>query len=62
MSENLSVEEIAAQFLERRDAGETLDTEEFIAAYPEYADELRDLLGLMAISSTERFSLMGGTP
>ncbi|MBO4303830.1 MAG: protein kinase, partial [Lentisphaeria bacterium] len=48
MSENLSVEEIAAQFLERRDAGETLDTEEFIAAYPEYADELRDLLGLMA--------------
>ena len=47
MSENLSVEEIAAQFLERRDAGETLDTEEFIAAYPEHADELRDLLELM---------------
>ena len=47
MSEKLSVEEIAAQFLERREAGEKLDTEEFIAAYPEYADELRDLLGLM---------------
>ena len=47
MSENLSVEKIAAEFLERRDAGEVLDTEKFIAAYPEYADELRDLLGLM---------------
>ena len=47
MSEKLSVEEIAAQFLERREAGEKLDTEEFIAAYPEHADELRDLLGLM---------------
>ena len=47
MSENLSVEKIAAECLERRDAGEVLDTEKFIAAYPEYADELRDLLGLM---------------
>ena len=44
---NLSVEEIAAQFMERREAGESPDIESFIAEYPEHADELRGLLGLM---------------
>lgn len=47
MSGKLSLEEIAAQFLERREAGETPGIEEFAAEYPEYADELRELLGLM---------------
>ena len=48
MSGKLSLEEIAAQFLERREAGETLGIGDFAAEYPEYADELRQLLELMA--------------
>ena len=48
MSGKLSLEEIAAQFLERREAGEALAIEDFAAEYPEYADELRQLLELMA--------------
>ena len=48
MSGKLSLEEIAAQFLERREAGETLAIEDFAAEYPEYADELRQLLELIA--------------
>ena len=47
MSGKLSLEEIAAQFLERREAGETLGIGDFAAEYPEYADELRKLLELM---------------
>ena len=47
MSEELSLEEIAAQFVERREAGEALTAEDFVAEHPEYADELRDLLALM---------------
>jgi serine/threonine protein kinase len=47
MSENLTPEELAARFLERREAGEELTEEEFIAEYPEHAGELRDLLELM---------------
>ena len=47
MSQEFSLEEIAAQFLERREAGEQLEIEDFAAEYPEYADELRGLLELM---------------
>jgi len=47
MSENLSLEEIASSFLERREAGEDLSVEEFISGYPEHAEELRGLLSLM---------------
>ncbi|MBQ7206362.1 MAG: protein kinase [Lentisphaeria bacterium] len=47
MSEDLSLEEIASSFLERREAGEALDVETFVAGYPEHAEELRGLLSLM---------------
>ena len=47
MSDGHSVEEIAAEFLERRQAGEDLKTEAFLAEHPDHADELRDLLALM---------------
>ena len=47
MSNGHSVEEIASEFLERRQAGEDLKTEDFLAEHPEHADELRGLLDLM---------------
>ncbi len=47
MSNEHSVEVLAAEFLERRQAGEDLKTEDFLAEHPEHADELRDLLALM---------------
>ena len=47
MNDGHSAEEIAAEFLERRQAGEDLKTEDFLAEHPEYADELRELLPLM---------------
>ena len=47
MSDSHSVEEIASEFLERRQAGEDLKTEDFLAEHPEHAEELRDLLDLM---------------
>ena len=47
MSEELSAEELAAQFAERREAGEDLSVEDFVAAHPEHAEELRGLLELM---------------
>ena len=47
MSDEHSIEEIAAEFLERRQAGEDLKTEDFLAEHPEHADELRELLILM---------------
>ena len=47
MSDGHSVEEIAAEFLERRQAGEDLHTEAFLAEHPEHAEELRGLLALM---------------
>ena len=46
MSEKL-VEEIAAEFMERRQAGEAPDVEAFLAEHPEHAGELRGLLELM---------------
>ena len=47
MSDAPSLEEIAAEFLERREAGEPLTSEAFLAEHPEHADELRGLLELM---------------
>ena len=47
MSDEISLEEIAAEFLERREAGEPLTPEAFLAEHPEHADELRGLLELM---------------
>ena len=47
MNDGHSAEELAAEFLERRQAGEDLKTEDFLAEHPEYADELRELLPLM---------------
>jgi len=47
MSEELSAEELAAQFAERREAGEHLSVEDFVAAHPKHAEELRGLLELM---------------
>ena len=47
MSNGHSVEEIAAEFRERKQAGEDLKTEDFLAEHPEHADELRGLLDLM---------------
>ena len=47
MSEEKSVEEIAAEFMEKRQAGEALGIEAFLAEHPEHADELRGLLELM---------------
>jgi len=47
MSEGRSVEEIAAEFVERRQAGEDLDVEAFLAEHPEHADELRGIIELM---------------
>ena len=47
MSDETSLEEIAAEFLERREAGAPLTPEAFLAEHPEHADELRGLLELM---------------
>ena len=47
MSEEMSVEEIAAEFMERRQAGEALEPEAFLAEHSEHAEELRGLLDLM---------------
>ena len=47
MSEGRSVEEIAAEFMERRQAGEDLDVEAFLAEHPEHAEELRGIIELM---------------
>ena len=47
MSEGRSVEEIAAEFVERRQAGETPDVEAFLAEHPEHAEELRGIVELM---------------
>lgn len=47
MSEDLSLEELAEQFLERRRNGEMLEVETFAAAHPGYTEELRELLSLM---------------
>ena len=47
MSDAPSLEEIAAEFLERREAGEPLTPGAFLAEHPEHAEELRGLLELM---------------
>ena len=39
MSEGRSVEELAAEFMERRQAGEAPDVEAFLAEHPEHAEE-----------------------
>ena len=47
MSEGPTPEEIVADYLERREAGEELTPEALVAEHPEHADELRGLLELM---------------
>ena len=47
MSEGLSVEEIAAEYMEKRQAGEAPDVETFLAEHPEHAEELRGIIELM---------------
>ena len=40
MNEEMPIEELAEQFLERRRKGEALDAHAFVAEHPQYADEL----------------------
>ena len=47
MNVHFSLEELAEQFLERRQNGELLEAEDFAAAHPEYAEQLRQILPLM---------------
>ena len=47
MSADTAMEELAAEFLERRQSGETLEMETFISDHPEYAEDLRKILPLM---------------
>ena len=47
MSEGLSVEEIAAEYMEKLQAGDAPDVEIFLAEHPEHAEELRGIIELM---------------
>ena len=47
MSTDTTMEELAAEFLERRQSGEALEMETFISDHPEYAEDLRKILPLM---------------
>ena len=47
MNEEMPIEELAEQFLERRRKGEALDAHAFVAEHPQYADELEGILQLM---------------
>ena len=47
MSEARSVEELAAEYMEKRQAGEAPDVEAFLAEHPEHAEELRGIVELM---------------
>ena len=47
MSADTTMEELAAEFLERRQSGEALEMETFISDHPEYAEDLRKILPLM---------------
>ena len=43
-----SLDEILAEYYLRTDRGETIDNEDFIAEYPEYADEMTaELMGFL---------------
>ena len=47
MSADTTMEELAAEFLERRQSGDTLEMETFISDHPEYAEDLRKILPLI---------------
>ena len=47
MKDEHAIEELAAEFLERRENGEKPEIEDFLADHPEQGDELRSLLKLM---------------
>jgi len=47
MSTDTTMEELAAEFLERRQSGEALEMETFISDHPNYAEDLRKILPLM---------------
>ena len=47
MKDERAIEELAAEFMERRENGEKLEIEDFLAEHPEQGDELGSLLKLM---------------